>query len=166
MAAVTVTSGTSLPSRPAGPEVVLSVSGVSKSFGATRALNSCSLELRAGEVHAVLGENGSGKSTLVKVISGVHRPDAGTLELGGRPPGRRVSPRAALAAGVATVFQEAHVAGSRSVLENVWLGVDGLFRSSLPRAEKARRAQSVLDDLLPSAPRVETPAELLSLPER
>ena len=166
MAAATVVSGTSPPPRAARPEVVLRVSGVSKSFGTTRALDSCSLELRAGEVHAVVGENGSGKSTLVKVISGIHRPDAGTLELDGRVLGRLASPRAALSAGVATVFQEAKVAGSRSVLENVWLGADGLFRSSLSDEEKARLAQAVLGELLPSPPGLETPAELLSLPER
>ena len=60
-------------------DVILRVSGLAKAFGATQALRDCSLELRRGEVLALMGENGSGKSTLVKILSGVHRPDTGTI---------------------------------------------------------------------------------------
>ena len=67
------------PRPPSGEPAALAVSHLRKAFGATRALTDCSFDLRRGEVHAIVGENGSGKSTLVKILSGVHRPDAGTL---------------------------------------------------------------------------------------
>ena len=92
----------------APPSTLLRIEGVTKAFGATIALRHCSLELRAGEVHALMGENGSGKSTLVKILSGVHRPDSGRVLIGSQPLRAR-SPRAATAAGVATVFQEVAV---------------------------------------------------------
>src|SRR6476646_8440371 len=60
----------------------LRVDGLAKSFGATKALREATFGLKTGEVHAIVGENGSGKSTLVKILSGVHRPDAGELQIG------------------------------------------------------------------------------------
>ena len=62
---------------------LLNLASIVKSFGPVRALKGVSFDLRAGEVHAVLGENGAGKSTLIKVITGAHQPDAGTLVVGG-----------------------------------------------------------------------------------
>ena len=62
---------------------LLQLTSVTKSFGAVRALNGVSFDLRAGEVHALLGENGAGKSTLIKVITGAHQPDSGKIEIGG-----------------------------------------------------------------------------------
>ena len=67
-------------------QTALAVEGVSKSYGATVALERLDLALRAGEVHALLGENGAGKSTLVKVLSGVVQPDGGAMRLAGAPP--------------------------------------------------------------------------------
>src|SRR5580693_2519083 len=80
---------THAPHTTAPPATLLRIEGVTKAFGPTVALRDCSLELRAGEVHALMGENGSGKSTLVKLLSGVNRPDAGRLLMGQYPPGGR-----------------------------------------------------------------------------
>jgi rhamnose transport system ATP-binding protein len=69
-----------------GPGVpLLAVRSVAKSFGAVAAVRDVSFPLHAGEVHALVGENGAGKSTIVKMLAGVHAPDAGQIELGGRP---------------------------------------------------------------------------------
>jgi len=136
---------------PAGP-VPLRVTRVAKRFGSTEALRDCSFELRSGEVHAILGENGSGKSTLVKILAGVHRPDEGELELDGVAQERIRSPRAAIAAGIVTVFQEVLVVGQRSLLDNVWLGADGLVRKQRTQAEKRQRAHQVLERLLGDVP--------------
>jgi ABC-type sugar transport system ATPase subunit len=122
--------------------------------------------LRAGEVLALVGENGSGKSTLVKILSGVHSPDVGELELYGESESFPGTPSAAQRAGIVTVFQEVLVAEARSVLDNVWLGVDGVFRSSVATAEKRRRAAEVLARLLDRPPDLDTAVEELSLSER
>src|ERR1700744_2892442 len=115
-------------------EVVLTAADLAKPFGQTRGLRDCSFDARAGEVHAIVGENGSGKSTLVKILGGVHRPDSGTLAVGGRRLHGRHTPRTMMRAGVVPVFQEVLVVGPQTVLENVWLGVDGLFRRRLPHS--------------------------------
>jgi ABC-type sugar transport system ATPase subunit len=145
---------------------LIRVSSLAKAFGPTRALRDCSLELQAGEVHALVGENGSGKSTLVKILSGVHAPDTGELELDGEAQPFATTPSAAQRAGIVTVFQEVLVADARSVLDNVWLGVDGLFRSAVPTAEKRRRASEVLGRLLDRPPDLDTAVEELSLSDR
>ena len=109
---------------------VLEVEGVSKSFPGVRALEEVSFELRAGEVHALLGENGAGKSTLIKILCGVHRPDSGTIRLGGEPV-RVASPRHAQALGIAVVHQELVLEPYLSVAENVFLGWQPVGRFGL-----------------------------------
>jgi ABC-type sugar transport system ATPase subunit/ribose/xylose/arabinose/galactoside ABC-type transport system permease subunit len=145
---------------------VLHVDGLAKAFGATTALRHCSLALRAGEIHALIGENGSGKSTLVKILAGVHRPDTGQVLLR-QEPLRARSPRAAIAAGVATVFQEVQCVPAQSVLENLWLGYDGILRRArISPAERRDRAREVLTELLGRCPDLGAPARSLSLSER
>src|ERR1700750_44511 len=122
-----------------GLDVVLRVSGLAKSFGATEALRDCSLELRRGEVLAIMGENASGKSTLVKILSGVHRPDRGTLEVMGQSLPHLTSPRVAQAIGVATVFQEILIVAQQTVLTNIWLGRDGLLRRQVTTQDRRER---------------------------
>jgi len=117
-------------------------------------------------VHTVVGENGSGKSTLVKILTGVIRPDAGTIAIGGKTLSALRGPRAARAMGIAGVFQNVLVVGSQSVVDNVWLGADGIFRRRLSEDERRARAASMLSDLLGAPPDLDVPAGSLSLGER
>src|SRR3954454_21697049 len=146
--------------------LALRVHDLAKAFGPTQALRDCSFELRAGEVHCVVGENGSGKSTLGKILAGVHRPDAGSIECAGETFEYFPSPRRAASAGIATVFQEVLVVEPRSVLDNVWMGTDGTFRTRVRTAQRRRRAQEVLEALLGTAPPLDMPVEALSLSDR
>lgn len=114
---------------------MLTIEELSKHYGETRALDHVSIIFEPGSVHTILGENGSGKSTLVKLLSGVVQPDHGTIRVAGQPFVAR-DPAAAQAAGIATVFQEVLVAPDRSVIDNVLLGIDGLWRRRIPRAER------------------------------
>jgi ribose transport system ATP-binding protein len=100
---------------------VLRLSGVARRFGATRALDSASLEVQPGEVHALLGENGAGKSTLLGILGGLVRPDAGHLEVAGAPYAPR-SPRDARAAGIALIHQELSLFPHLTVAENLLMG--------------------------------------------
>jgi rhamnose transport system ATP-binding protein len=99
---------------------VVSLTEVSKSFGAVRALTGVTLELFPGEAHALLGENGAGKSTLIKTLAGVYRPDAGQV-LVDEQPRRFAGPADALAAGIAIIYQEPTLFGDLTVAENVFM---------------------------------------------
>jgi ABC-type sugar transport system ATPase subunit len=147
-------------------ETLLRVTNMAKAFGPTQALRDCTFELRAGEVHALVGENGSGKSTLVKILSGVHAPDEGTIELGGETLGAMPNPRVAQANGIVTVFQEVLVAEARSVLDNVWLGADNLLTRKVPTGEKRERATAALQQLVDGSIRLDDIVEDLSLSDR
>jgi ribose transport system ATP-binding protein len=118
--------------------VLLEMRDVSKSFGATKALQGVSLELDAGEVRALIGENGAGKSTLVKILSGAHRPDSGSMTLEGSPYMPR-GPRDARARGVAMIYQELALAPHLTVEANVMLGQERV-RAGLIRRREHRRA--------------------------
>ncbi|MFD8914643.1 sugar ABC transporter ATP-binding protein [Streptomyces sp. NPDC059575] len=100
---------------------VLAAQGLSKSFGAVRALHDVSLELHAGRAHALAGENGAGKSTLIKTLAGVHRPDTGALLLDGKPVVLH-GPADARDAGVAVIYQEPTLFPDLSVAENIYMG--------------------------------------------
>ncbi|MGZ5844644.1 MAG: ATP-binding cassette domain-containing protein, partial [Xanthobacteraceae bacterium] len=100
---------------------ILTVEGLSKSFGAVRALRDVSLSLRAGEIRAICGENGAGKSTLVKSLMGIFTPDAGSIAIDGVRQTMR-GPQYAQALGLGLVAQELSLAPRLSVLDNIWLG--------------------------------------------
>jgi ABC-type sugar transport system ATPase subunit len=119
---------------------LLKMEGIDKSFPGVRALRQACLDLRAGEVHALMGENGAGKSTLIKVLSGAHTPDAGTIWLGGRPAVIR-TPRDAQRLGIAVIYQEFNLAPTLSARENLFLGREqrvGPFVSASRERKKAR----------------------------
>src|SRR5258705_7844704 len=102
---------------------VLHVDGISKRYGATAALDGVRLDVRAGEVHAIIGENGAGKSTLMGVLAGSVRPDRGEMVLRGE----RYAPASPLAArqkGVALIHQELSLCPHLTVAENVLLGAE------------------------------------------
>ncbi|WP_399921935.1 sugar ABC transporter ATP-binding protein [Streptomyces kanamyceticus] len=135
---------------------VLAAHGLGKSFGAVRALQDVSLHLHAGEAHALAGENGAGKSTLIKILAGVHRPDAGSLLLDGEPLVLH-GPADARDAGIAVIYQEPTLFPDLSVAENIFMGRQP--RRSLRRvdhkavAEAARALFARLDvDLDPGQP--------------
>jgi ABC-type sugar transport system ATPase subunit len=151
---------------PATGEIVLRAEGLARSFGETRALRHCTIELQGGEVHAVVGENGSGKSTLVKILAGVLPPDQGTLSIGGRSLSRISSPGKARALGIAAVFQEVLVVDPQSVLDNVWLGADSVFSTRVPESVKRERATRALTALLGAPLPLDRPVEELELSER
>ncbi len=139
------------------------VNGVSKSFGETRALRACNFSARAGEVHAVVGENGSGKSTLAKLLAGVLYPDTGSVRVNGASP---ASPHAARARGIAVVFQEILVAEGGSVLDNLYIGDDGLFSARRSQRQKRAEAEALLNRLMGGPVALDAPVEDLSLNTR
>ena len=105
----------------AGLPPALEARAVAKSFAGVHALRGVDLLVRPGEVHALMGENGAGKSTLIKLVTGVYRPDGGTILLGGRERGFR-TPLEAQAAGISTIYQEVNLVPMMSVARNLFLG--------------------------------------------
>src|SRR6195952_5096998 len=114
-----MTDNSATRSRPG--ELVLSLHGVSKHFGAVSALTDIELDVHAGEVVALVGDNGAGKSTLVKILSGVHGPASGNHTFW-RTPGDLPNPSAALSLGIATVFQDLALCENLDVVGNIFLG--------------------------------------------
>jgi ribose transport system ATP-binding protein len=102
-------------------DIAAGAQNVRKRFGATAALDGVDFEVKAGEIHALVGENGAGKSTLVRILGGLFRPDEGYVAIGGREC-RLSSPRDAIASGVVTIPQELHLVPALSVAENLALG--------------------------------------------
>ena len=130
---------------------LLEIRGLEKSFPGVRALQGVDLDVRRGEIHALMGENGAGKSTLIKVLTGVYDRDAGTTRLNGESVRPRF-PREAEAAGISTVYQEVNLIPHLSVAENICLGRQPTafgfvkWRAIRERAERAlRRLDLTLD---------------------
>jgi rhamnose transport system ATP-binding protein len=102
-------------------ENVLTLANITKSFAGVHALRGVHLDLRAGEVHALLGENGAGKSTLVKVMTGVHQPDSGEIYLDDKRV-QLTNPRAATARGISAIYQELSIFPDLDIAENIFIG--------------------------------------------
>jgi ribose transport system ATP-binding protein len=122
------------------PTVELHLADIEKSFGGVRALKDVSFTVRAGEVHALLGENGAGKSTLMAIAAGSLAPDAGTVEIGGALL-NTPAPGAAQALGLGVVYQHPAIAEDITVLENMLLAMPGRLRPPHRRANAWAREQ-------------------------
>ena len=151
--------------------ILLDMTGISKRFGATQALADVSLSVPAGRVLALIGENGAGKSTLMKVLSGAHGPDSGSMLLAGKPYAP-TGPHDARRAGVSMIYQELNLAPDLSVEDNIMLGQEcrsyglrgGL--ALLDRRTQRDKVRKVLDTLGHPDLRPETPVGQLSIAQQ
>jgi ribose transport system ATP-binding protein len=134
---------------------------IRKRFGPTRALDGVSLQVDAGEVHALVGENGAGKSTLMKILSGAERPDAGSMTLSGRDYRPR-NPHDARVRGVAMIYQELALAPHLDVETNVLLGLEEHTLGFVHRRAHRHRVLEALEMLAHPEIRPETPVSRLS----
>jgi len=144
----------------------LDVQDLSRSFGETKALRSATLRVAPGEIHSLAGENGSGKSTLIKILSGVLRPDRGTLTWEGDVKQHLSSPASAQAMGISTVFQETLFAPEMTVRDNIFLGTDRLFRYGRRKGAELDTARQAMTDLGLDGLDRDRPMWMLSLAER
>ncbi|MCF3648940.1 sugar ABC transporter ATP-binding protein [Synoicihabitans lomoniglobus] len=148
-----------------GPPPLLQLTGIRKAFGATIALGGVDLAIRPGEIHALVGENGAGKSTLMKVLAGIHQPDAGTLTLD-RATYAPAGPLDARRAGVAMVTQELAIAPHLSVAANIVLGAEPTRGPLLDAATTRRRATDALTQLGRADIPLDVPAGQLGIAEQ
>jgi simple sugar transport system ATP-binding protein len=135
---------------PSGAPALLSLRGIGKRFGAVEALKGVDLDVRPGEVVALLGDNGAGKSTLIKVIAGAHPPSGGSMTFGGQVV-RQFDPRHARELGIETIYQDLALAENLDVSANIFLGREiRRTRLGLPVLDDARmhrEAAQALDRL-------------------
>ncbi|KQY57652.1 MULTISPECIES: ATP-binding cassette domain-containing protein [unclassified Nocardioides] len=142
-------------------ENVLSLTGVTKRFGAVQALSDVALEVHAGEVVALVGDNGAGKSTLVKIIAGVYQADSGAMTYAGTttsPDG----PSQAKALGVSTVFQDLSLCDNLDVVANLFLGQELRRWSRIDEVAMEKEAWRLLRSLSAKIPSVRIPIAALS----
>ncbi|TPK81604.1 sugar ABC transporter ATP-binding protein [Mesorhizobium sp. B2-4-13] len=132
----------------AGDASLLTLSRISKQFGGTRALDAIDWSIAAGEVHCLVGENGSGKSTLIKILSGVHAPDAGGSITVDGTAHARLTPQQARALGIQVIFQDLSLFPNLTVEENIGIGLELSAPLKLPpRAEMHKVAKAALERL-------------------
>jgi len=129
-------------------DAILRMEAIVKAFQSVRALDRVDFDLRAGEIHALVGENGAGKSTLMNVLAGRFADYGGRIALFGREV-RLTNPRQALALGIGVIYQELSVLGNLTVAENLLLGHEpaGRLPGTLDRRALAARAKAILDEL-------------------
>lgn len=128
------------------PSPVIRMRQITKAFGGVRALKGVQLDLYAGEVHALLGENGAGKSTFIKIMTGVHQPDSGTIELNGEMV-HFANPREAQQHGIAAIYQEPSLFPDLSIAENILVGRQPLRRGRVSWAAMNQQASELLGRL-------------------
>jgi len=135
--------------------------GIGKHFGAVKALTDVDFWVNEGEVVALIGDNGAGKSTLVKVLAGVHAPDAGTIEFDGEAV-QIASPADAQELGIATVFQDLALCDNLDVVANLWLGRELRNGTRLDEVGMEERTWTLLRELAAKIPSVRIPVASLS----
>jgi ABC-type sugar transport system ATPase subunit len=139
----------------------LRLRGITKAFGQVQALTDVDLDVTPGEILAIVGDNGAGKSTLIKTVSGVYRPDRGTLAVDGVE--RRFhSPADAREAGIATLFQDLALVEVLDVATNMYIGQLPTRGWFVDRARMERDSRKLLDDLKVTVKSVRTPVGMLS----
>lgn len=146
-------------------EALLELRAVTKSFGAVRALKGVSFTLQPGEVHALLGENGAGKSTLIKVVTGAHQADGGTIRIGGEEV-THLTPARARALGVACIYQQPALFPDLSVAENIALRLQQT--PALRRVSRAEQTACAAELLKRIGAEIDPEIEVrrLSMPEQ
>jgi ribose transport system ATP-binding protein len=125
------------------PAPILQMRAIDKRFPGVHALADVSMDVVAGEVHALVGENGAGKSTLMKILAGVYQPDGGEIVYKGQPYEPR-TPREAITAGIVTIYQELNLVSELSITENMFLGTELARGPFLDRGAMHRRARELL----------------------
>jgi ABC-type sugar transport system ATPase subunit len=144
---------------------LLSMKGVSKSFGAVVALKDATLQLPSGKITGLVGDNGAGKSTLIKIISGVLTPDSGSIEFLGKP-AKFSSPADARERGIETVYQDLALAGNLAVWANLYLGreltIGPKFLHILDKRAMLSKTSEMLGRFIRNVPPIAEPVELLS----
>jgi rhamnose transport system ATP-binding protein len=148
-----------------GGNVLLTLEGVSKSFGGVRALRGVSLDLRAGEVHALVGENGAGKSTLVRIVTGAHAADSGTVSVCGQTVSH-ADPLSMRGLGIAPIYQQPALFPDLTVAENLAVRLErgGAWRRIDWRSRRARAAALLAD--VGAQVDVDAPARSLRMAEQ
>ena len=125
---------------------ILQMRGICKTYPGVRALSNVDFDLRAGEIHALMGENGAGKSTLIKVLTGVEQPDAGEIQLDGKPIQAK-SPGHAQKLGISTVYQEVNLCPNLSVAENIFIGREIIKFGFINSRETNLKARQILQGM-------------------
>jgi D-xylose transport system ATP-binding protein len=152
---------TTTPTRSRAAEQLLSLRGITKRFGAVRALSGVDLDVYAGEVVAIVGDNGAGKSTLVKILAGVHPQDGGTISFGGAPTSIP-TPTDSRDLGIATVYQDLSLCDNLDVVSNLFLGRELRKGGALDEVEMEQRSWTLLRELSARIPSVRIPVASLS----
>src|ERR1700745_2883693 len=140
-----------IPNVTSSSKPLLQLRSIAKGFAGVQALKGVDFDLRAGEVHALMGENGAGKSTLMKILFGVQPPDSGTIEIDGHGEVAIDDPRHALALGVGLVSQEPSLVPQLDVAQNICLGQTEAL-NVVKRAEFQAHAREILKPLAPRLP--------------
>ncbi|TDN91202.1 ATP-binding cassette domain-containing protein [Microbacterium sp. BK668] len=140
---------------------VLTMRGIGKHFGAVKALTDVDFWVNEGEVVALIGDNGAGKSTLVKILAGVHPPDAGTVEFDGEEVEIH-TPADSQALGIETIFQDLALCDNLDVVANLWLGRELTASGGLDEVEMEQRTWTLLRELSAKVPSVRVPVASLS----